>query len=187
MEYRLAQERKEPSRPPDQVVARVGWRPPPVGYYKLNTDAAVSNSLGKTGLGAVLRDTAGTVLWAMAHWLPGCKTPLVAESLAMREAVCAVAGMQMQNVVMESDSLQVVQALANESEPYLTEVQGIIMDCLEAGKAIPGRMVHHTFRGGNKVAHGLAKYSLSLDRGVSWSNDIPRHIVDIARNDLVRV
>lgn len=187
MEYRVAQEYKEPVKPPDPRPPPCRWKPPPVGYYKLNTDAACSKSLGRTGLGAVLRDSAGTVLWAMAHWLQGCKSPLVAEALAMREAVSVVAGMQLQNVVMETDSLEVVLALANESEPFLTEAQGIILDCLELGKAIPGRMVHHTRRGGNKVAHGLAKYSLSLDRGVSWFDDIPRHILDVARSDLVRV
>lgn len=185
LEFRLAQESKPPDKPPwDVPQRREGWKPPPQGYFKLNTDAATSTGSDAIGIGAVLRDSEGRMKWAMAHRLCGYKSPLIAEALAMRAGVSAVADMGLQNVIMETDCLQVVQAMANESEPFLSEVQGIIHDCLMTGLAIQGRMVRHTRREGNRVAHELAKYSLAQGGELSWFDGFPRQIVDIARIEL---
>ncbi|KAL5756311.1 hypothetical protein ACOSQ2_021057 [Xanthoceras sorbifolium] len=45
----------------------VYWSPPPPGHYKLNVDASVKE--GANGVGAVVRDSAGLVLWLVHRGL----------------------------------------------------------------------------------------------------------------------
>jgi len=41
------------------------WQPPPSKAYKLNFDAALFSNLGRTGIGAVIRNEKGEVMAAM--------------------------------------------------------------------------------------------------------------------------
>lgn len=37
----------------------VGWKPPPIGYVKINVDGVVTNNPGEVGLGGVFRTCEG--------------------------------------------------------------------------------------------------------------------------------
>ncbi|KAF4366568.1 hypothetical protein F8388_004232 [Cannabis sativa] len=42
------------------------WSPLPIGFLKLNVDGAISSHRGKTGIGAIVRDSIGQVVVARA-------------------------------------------------------------------------------------------------------------------------
>lgn len=187
MEFRAAQEGVTPTQPPRARPAPARWKSPPHGSFKINTDAAIFEESRSIALGAVLRNSEGKMLWAMSHCLPGLKSPIVAEALAVREAVKAVSRMRLEGVIVESDNLEVIRALANKSEGWRTEMQGIIVDCLEYGRGLPQWMVCHVRRDGNKVAHEVAKLSSSFDGEMIWYHDFPSSLVSVASMDLTRV
>uniref|UniRef100_A0A803NJD1 RNase H type-1 domain-containing protein n=1 Tax=Cannabis sativa TaxID=3483 RepID=A0A803NJD1_CANSA len=59
------------------------WRAPPFGNLKLNTDATMNVSVGKYGLGAILRDSVGRVIAAMSKLMKGHVKPEEMEALAI--------------------------------------------------------------------------------------------------------
>ena len=48
------------------VLVGESWRPPDVGVYKINTDAAIDVAANRTGTGAIIRDHCGMVLASCA-------------------------------------------------------------------------------------------------------------------------
>lgn len=187
MEYRVAQELSVPKEGPRVRPGPARWKAPAANSVKVNTDAATFSESRSIGLGACLRDCNGKMLWALSSQLPGLKAPVVAEALAVREAIKAVSRMRFENVVVESDNQEVVNALAGKGVQWRSELQGIIFDCLEYGKSMGCWSVQHVRRDGNKVAHGLAKLSSSFNEEMIWYHDFPSSIVNIARCDLARV
>lgn len=62
-------------------------------------------------MGAVIRDSACNFLAGLLKSSPYVPSPLFAEALAMREGLALVTSRGYQNILIESDSLQVTQAL----------------------------------------------------------------------------
>lgn len=79
------------------------WKPPTVGFLKLNTDAAVRGESG-CGLGGVVRDDMGAVVWGFAQRRDGVLSVDVAEALAVKEGVHLAATRGVSNLVIEVDS-----------------------------------------------------------------------------------
>ncbi|KAF4363279.1 hypothetical protein F8388_001820 [Cannabis sativa] len=63
------------------------WAPPPIGFLKLNVDGAISSQWGKTGIGALVRDSTGQVIAARASNRMGQMPPKVAEGWALLEGL----------------------------------------------------------------------------------------------------
>ena len=59
------------------------WRPPDVGMYKINTDAALDLGRRRTGSEAIIRDSKGLVMASYVHISSGVLSTLMAESLAI--------------------------------------------------------------------------------------------------------
>ena len=45
---------------------KVVWKPPPIGWLKLNVDASVKGPMDKTSVGGVLQDSNGKWIWGFA-------------------------------------------------------------------------------------------------------------------------
>ncbi|KAI9201731.1 hypothetical protein LWI28_028244 [Acer negundo] len=72
------------------AVVKDGWSPPPPGCLKLNSDVAIPIGGTFFGVGAVIRDSASKVVWAMLKFMQGCFSTEVCEALALREGLCLV-------------------------------------------------------------------------------------------------
>ena len=49
---------------PSTKLLSIGWKPPPLGFYKLNTDGSAKSNPGMVGVGGLIRDYTG-------HWIGG--------------------------------------------------------------------------------------------------------------------
>jgi hypothetical protein len=59
-----------------------GWRPPEVGWVKINTDAGISSEELKGGAGGIARDQSGFIgAWCKPY--PGVTNPMIAEALSL--------------------------------------------------------------------------------------------------------
>jgi len=80
------------------------WFPPPPGYIKINSDAAVIKGFG-AGLGWVARDVRGNVVEIGCKRQAGVYMVDLAEAMAARFALLHAQTRGWKKVVIESDSL----------------------------------------------------------------------------------
>ncbi|KAL0009361.1 hypothetical protein SO802_010863 [Lithocarpus litseifolius] len=123
-EYQLAN--YIPSQP--QNDSDVYWLPPKPLWFKVNVDGAVFSSLKSVGVGIVSLDHCGQVVAAMSKLLDVPLGPLETEAKAMEVAVQFAKDNGFQDVVFESDSLSVIQALNDTVSPPASVAH--IIDCL---------------------------------------------------------
>ncbi|XP_074299309.1 uncharacterized protein LOC141630378 [Silene latifolia] len=92
-----------------------GWRVPPDGSVKINVDAGVKEGEG-VSLGVVCRDANGRVLWGLSCAQEHCWEPQVAEAVAILEGVREALARGHSMVILESDCLQVIEALKRKAK-----------------------------------------------------------------------
>ncbi|KAE8777961.1 Alanyl-tRNA synthetase [Hordeum vulgare] len=84
-----------------------GWRPPEPDQVKINTDAAVRFTEEKSGAGGDARSQTSLMgAWCKPHL--GVTDPMIAEALALRDGVIFANLRGYANVIMETDSLEIV-------------------------------------------------------------------------------
>jgi ribonuclease HI len=89
----------------------VNWKPPPSGYYKVNWDASLNHAKGKLGVEVIVRDTNEKIYATSSSSVQASMEPVVAESMAALQAVDFCRGRGLVKIVLEFDSLQVVNAI----------------------------------------------------------------------------
>lgn len=104
--------------------------------------------------------------------------PLFAEAIPVREGLALAYSWGFQNIIVESDSLQSVQALCFSS-PDLSPVGLIVEDSRAIASAITRVSFTHIRCQANEVAHRLACYSLSFTAPALWFEEPPDIILDI--------
>ncbi|KAF4374265.1 hypothetical protein G4B88_022039 [Cannabis sativa] len=146
--------------------------PPPVGFLKLNTDAAISSHQNRTGGGALVRDHTGEIIAATAFNRIGQLHPQAAEGWALLEALkwCQDKGININHVEVDCKNLLTELQSSNEN---LTSFGNIINAIRRLLSSFPTVTLHHTRRQGNTAAHNLAQVSIGLDNTWSWNSQDP--------------
>ncbi|XP_041017966.1 uncharacterized protein LOC121260189 [Juglans microcarpa x Juglans regia] len=159
-EYKAAQlgSNSTTRRNPIQAVI---WSPPPTGIIKVNWDAALWEDQDKLGIGLVARDHEGRIIASKKVAKAGCVIPLLAEAIGAYQGVKLASEMNLESVIFEGDSLQVVQAINLHKERW--DNVGLVLDDT---RMLLAQVVHWQFnfvkRNGNELAHCLAKKALEL-------------------------
>ncbi|CAN1280891.1 hypothetical protein LINPERPRIM_LOCUS17550 [Linum perenne] len=90
------------------------WHPPPHGQLKINVDAAVFSSNGRTGAGMCIRDHRGAVCgFRMVH-RRGLPPAREVEVWAMFEAIKWAEELGLREVILETDAKEVVDRLQGD-------------------------------------------------------------------------
>ena len=151
-EYMATQEVS--NQPMDTPMDQIRWLTPPNGWYKVNADGAVFSKHKLAGIGVIARDDQGRVVAAMSKRLQVPLAALEIKAKAIEAAAMFARDIGIQNVVFESDSLQVYSALQWVTE-VSTAIANIIAGTLYHMHHTRHIEVRHTRREGNKAAHGL--------------------------------
>lgn len=131
------------------------WKPPSLGFIKINVDATVFRSSDQFSVGLVGRDHVGAVLFAEGRIMQGAFSSKTAELFALREGLSMAIRMGWENVVVESDS---VQAIKEVSDPSLFSPDNPVAEqILSLGSSFVVVEFHHCNRKANQVAHELAR------------------------------
>ncbi|XP_074266449.1 uncharacterized protein LOC141589722 [Silene latifolia] len=150
---------------------RKGWERPKEGFVKVNVDAGVKEEDG-VSLGVVCRDCEGRVLWGISCVQEQVWEPQVAEAVAVLEGVMEARRRGYTKVVIESDCLQVIDALKRKAKGR-SDLALVIDDILAASSYFNSVLWSYTCRVNNSVAHSLAHlFPRSVGRFV-WSGDLP--------------
>lgn len=81
------------------------WKPPPVGWAKINVDGAFTVEDGRCGLGIVIRNSEGKVLLSSWRFIRQCRTAEEAEVMACCEGLklaCALVANRLASNTQES-------------------------------------------------------------------------------------
>jgi hypothetical protein len=84
------------------------WKPPNEGTVKININAGYNPNSNEGTSGCVVSDHTWKLLKAQALWYDQGSSSLIMEAEALRDGVRLAINMGLQNVIMETDALEVV-------------------------------------------------------------------------------
>ncbi|KAL0006956.1 hypothetical protein SO802_008458 [Lithocarpus litseifolius] len=162
------------------------WTPPPTGWYKVNIDGVVFSKHKWTGIGVIARDDQDRVVAAMSKRMLVPLGALEIEAKALEVAAGFARDLDIQKVVFESDSLLVCSAIQGVTEPPTT-IANIISGTTQHMQQLHQVEIQHTWREGNKAAHGLAQHAQYVDDYVTWMEEAPTMIEDVIASDVIQL
>ncbi|XP_075653880.1 uncharacterized protein LOC142624231 [Castanea sativa] len=148
------------------------WIPPSDPWYKANVDAALFPDLHTIGIGVIIRDHEGSVVVALSKHLPLSLGLLEAEAKAADEAISVAWDLGDREVIFETDSKVVSDALCGTITPRVTIVD-IIEGTLHRLLAFRRTQFQHVRRTANQAAHTLARHAKGISEFVTWIEKSP--------------
>ncbi|KAL0013804.1 hypothetical protein SO802_000873 [Lithocarpus litseifolius] len=105
------------------------------------------------------------------------------KELATRRAILFTQELSIAHVVVEGDSLKVITTLNNPKQNR-TQWGHVIEDIKKASSCLQVCSFSHVSRGGNSLAHSLARRAvLTADTDV-WLKELPLDLDDVFQSDL---
>ena len=182
-EYRKAQPVLTPS---NESSGSCIWRAPPAKEFKLNFDATVFYNQHCSGFGAIIRNSSGEVMASMSVTGPYVNSSKEAEVLACRRAVEFSRGVGFSRVIIEGDCLNVMRALSVSIEN--SSLLGHIYEDIKFNlRGMQVLSINWVKRGGNMVAHTLAKHARNLLNDLFWIEDTPPPAADALYYDSLHI
>lgn len=130
--------------------------------HTVQSDAAWKEDLGIAGLGwSIKKNAEKSSFGAHCHFVA---SPMVAEALALREAVFKCKELGIQRLRCETDSVQIVKAIT--SEKPTPAIYGIVSDIISLIPEFEMIQFKWIPRGKNKEADALAKQALLFETNV---------------------
>ncbi|KAK0595722.1 hypothetical protein LWI29_009351 [Acer saccharum] len=164
-----------------EALLSIRWLEPAEDWVKLNVDGSRNTDSGMISAGGVLRDH-----WKC--WLRGFVTNkgvgsvMEAELWGLYEGLLLAWNAGFRKVLVESDSLHVVQLMhtaSKQNHPCFS----IIQSCKNLLLADWDCSITHVFREGNRLADGLAFMGQSMATGIVFFDNPPCEIVSIFEAD----
>ncbi|XP_021621451.1 uncharacterized protein LOC110621477 [Manihot esculenta] len=135
--------------------SQLSWQPSPLGFIKLNFDAAWDKNSNSGATAVIVRNPSGSVIdWCCRSWA-SISDPLQFESIACREALLFAKNRGFSRSIIEGDSLITVQACRGNPVPL--SIQDIISDSLDIAKSFQFISFSWVRRTYNQASHLLCK------------------------------
>ena len=150
----------------------VAWSPSIFPSYKVSVDAARFMAQKAVGAGVIIRDHEGKFIACLSKKFHAPLGIVEAEAKAFEACIIFAKEVGIRDLVLEGDSLIVVQALkqvSNAPSTVSSLIYGMLAECNEFRKV----SFSHVKRQGNKPAHLLAKQALGLDDFSAWIEECP--------------
>lgn len=153
-------EEKEVTTVPE-MQGKERWTPPPHDWLKCNSDGAWDKTKEHSGVGWVLRNHLGDVVWMGGRKLPRGRSPIKTEAESLRWAISTMVRLNYNTIIFETDCRELVQALQErDSRPsihsFVQDMHHQLAKLGEVQVAIRGRK-------SNTVADRIAKEALSFE------------------------
>jgi hypothetical protein len=112
------------------------------GIFEINWDVALDSKKRKMGLGFIMRDSNGKVSAIASYSMDSLVEPVVAETLVALGVVKFFWNQGLEKIILESDSLQVVNALNKPGLNWNMHGQ-IVADIIEVLRFCQYRKICH--------------------------------------------
>ncbi|CAJ2644603.1 unnamed protein product [Trifolium pratense] len=159
-EVQLIRSSNNNANQPQQIDSSLQWQKPPFGWHKCNVDAAFHKKEMKTSAGWCVRDHTGQFVMAGTSWNQGRCSIIEGEAIALLEAMTEAARRGITNVIFETDSKIVVDAIQNLHRGF-SEFNSIICNIQSYLSFNSNFKVKFAKRQANMVAHKLARAAIS--------------------------
>ncbi|KAM6577771.1 hypothetical protein CsatB_029608 [Cannabis sativa] len=160
------------------------WTPPQFPTIKINVDGAIFTNERRFGIGLVARTAGGIVLQAKKMSKMGLLKPHEVEAIGIKEALSWIKANAWTNVVVESDCLRVIRDI-QQSKQMASPYGHIISECLALCSVVVDVSFNFVKRSANKVAHVLARSSLSEADCTLSGDALPMVVASLVLDDLV--
>ncbi|XP_015931910.1 uncharacterized protein LOC107458226 [Arachis duranensis] len=157
---------------------RITWRPPPQNRLKVNTDAAFHRDTGKAASAVVIRNWQGKIITGTTSKFT-TNSALAAEAQAYREALILIKNLQIENCIIETDCLPLVQAI--KARMPMAEADAILRDILQLLEEAPDVGATWTPREGKIEARQLAAMAVKNDLRSQWTFNTPNPVRNTIR------
>jgi hypothetical protein len=137
-------------------------------------------------VGAVMRDSAGCFIVASTVYLPNvASAAAAANTMAMREGLALANRLGCNNVLMESDSIETVEACSGD-EAWWGENSAIYIDYADLVALVGNATFKYCPREANEAAHELARFC-SSSRSCNWVDEHPSFLLEKLINDVTEL
>jgi ribonuclease HI len=167
----------------NQLQQEIVWQKPILGWYKCNVDAGFHREINKTSISWCLRDHQGRFVMAETTWFDENHSIVEGEALALLEALRAMTDRNMQQVIFESDSKNVVDAVHHYRGGY-SEFSCLVAHINNLLASSSNFVVKFIKRQANMVAHTLARAAISYARHCTFET-LPRCITPLLFNEMI--
>ena len=150
----------------------VCWYKPPMGWIKVNVDAASFQASSESGFGMLARRDDGTFI--AAHYVSslGIFSSTMTELMGVHEALSWVKDQGWSRVIVEMDVIAVFQALCNPVD-YVSSFGLLLANCLQLVDEIVVVKFSIVKRTANSIAHVLARASDDWSTSMFWDDTVP--------------
>lgn len=104
------------------------WHLPRLDKIKINTDAAIFEDSSRFSYAMVVRSNTGEFVEARSRCTQGRVAPELAKAMGIREALSWIKQSQVSGVELETDCLQIVQAIRS-SVPCYSYLGRVVEEC----------------------------------------------------------
>lgn len=172
------------SKVPRNIELLVSWKKPPLGWIKINVDGARDRSSGTIGAGGIARDHNGAWIAGFVYNI-GKGGALLAEAWAARTGAQLALDKGYSNVILESDSLDLVNMLnQTENQPLEAPLINLREDIQKILSKVATKEIVHCYREGNLPADVLAKMALSNQNGIMMLQSPPLALANLIYQDM---
>lgn len=112
----------------NSVTALVGWSPPSLGSFKLNTDGASANNPGPAGAGGVIRNSAGEFVRGFSRNID-ITSSYAAELWALRDGLHLASVLNISNLSIEVDAQAIINSITKSDSDLFSQHLSLINDC----------------------------------------------------------
>ncbi|KAE8656149.1 Detected protein of unknown function [Hibiscus syriacus] len=145
------------------------WQKPLVGTFKINVNGTCLHSPASIAIGVLVRDSAGSVMAGEALLIVATRSVGVVKAMALSRGIRLAVDLGLSSVVIESDSMSVVQQLQNHVNDRST-IRFYLLEARQLLDAHPHISCHFIRREANGVAHALSNYAASSITSISFSS-----------------
>jgi hypothetical protein len=114
---------------------RIQWEKPGVHELKVNIDGSFFSDSHSRSVAAAIRNSEGVFLAASSIFIPNVSSAAASEALVMMEGLALANRCGCNNVIMESDSMETVDACSG-NEAWWGESSAIFADCIDLATLI---------------------------------------------------
>ena len=137
------------------------WSPPPRSLFKINVDGAIATATKKAVVGVIVRDELGRVEAAMCRNLNATLGAIKTESKAIEAGLLFTQDIGIRDIVGESDSLVMVQALNGTSTPPFV-VSAVVQGIRDLNKSFCRVEFSHIKRQENRPTYVQTEHALGI-------------------------
>ncbi|KAL8100540.1 hypothetical protein AgCh_032700 [Apium graveolens] len=159
------------------------WVVPHVDTINVNVDASTFEDQDAFGFGILARNHKGEVEYAKTLRFRGLVSAVVAEIMAIKEALSWIKEGSWQKVGLESDCLVTVQALRSKIE-MISPFGRVVMPCRGLLRDLNTMSVFFVKLSANMAVHHLATVSYLYPDRVFHGGDVPIEVKNVLLSDL---